>query len=156
MNAKLLLFYTLSATIFPLVIHAKPDGAQRAGGNFRQPPSIKQIFARLDADASGGISVDEAEGPLEAHFDQIDADDSGEITSAELKTSRATRSKHSIEMRERIKVADADGNGAISDSEANDAGLDKIIQHFDKIDCNGDGDITKQELKNFSNKRKWK
>ena len=33
-----------------------------------------------------------------------------------------------------------------------DAGLDKIIQHFDKIDSDGDGEINKQELKNFSNK----
>ena len=153
MNAQSLLLYTLSAAIFPLVIHAKPDGAQRDGGN-PKPPSIKQIFARLDADASGGISVDEAEGPLEAHFDQIDADGSGEITGAELKTSRAKRSKRGIEMRERIKVADADGNGAISSNEANQAGLDKIIQHFDKIDSDGDDEITKQELKNFSNKRR--
>lgn len=155
MNAQSLLLYTLFAAIFPLVIHAKPDGAQRDDGNPRQPPSIKQIFARLDADASGGISVDEAEGPLEAHFDQIDADGSGEITGAELKTSRAKRSERGIKMRERIKVADADGNGAISSNEANDAGLDKIIQHFDKIDSNGDDEITKQELKNFSIKRKW-
>ena len=156
MNAQSLLLYTLSAAILPLVIHAKPDGAQRDGSNPRQPPSIKQIFARLDADASGGISVDEAEGPLESHFDQIDADGSGEITGAELKTSRVKRSERGIEMRERIKVADADGNGTISSKEANLAGLDKIIQHFDKIDSNGDDEITKQELKKFSNKRSWK
>ena len=41
---------------------------------------IEQVFARLDANVSGGISVDEAEGPLEGHFDQIDTDGNGEIT----------------------------------------------------------------------------
>ena len=153
MNAPSLLIFVLSAAILPLVIHAKPDGAQRDGGNVRKPANIEQVFARLDADASGGISLDEAEGPLEGHFDQIDADGNGEITGAELKESRAKRLDRGIEMRERIKAADADGNGAISSIEANEAGLDKIIEHFDKIDSDGDGEITKQELKDIGNKR---
>ena len=154
MNAQSLLLYTLSAAIFPLVIHAKPDGAQRDGSKPRQPSSIKQIFARLDADASGGISVDEAEGPLEGHFDQIDKDGNGEITGVELQASRAKRIERGIRMRKRIKAADADGNGTISNNEANEAGLDKLTEHFDKIDSNGDGEITKQELKNLIKKHR--
>ena len=154
MNAQSLLIFVLSASILPLVIHAKPDGAQRDGANPRQPPSIEQVFARLDADASGGISVDEAEGPLQGHFDQIDADGNGEITGGELKASRAKRYERGIEMRERIKAADADGNGAISIKEANEAGLDKLIGHFDKIDSDGDGEITKAELMNLSKKHR--
>ena len=154
MNAQSLLLFILSAAILPLVTNAKPDGAQRDGGNARQPPSIEQVFARLDADASGGISVDEAEGPLEGHFDQIDTDGNGEITGSELKASRAKRSERGIEMRERIKAADGDGNGAISKNEANEAGLDKLIEHFDKIDSDGDGKITKQELRNLSKKHR--
>ena len=153
MNAQSLLLLVLSAAILPLLIQAKPNGAQRDGDNARQPPSIEQVFARLDANASGGISVDEAEGPLEGHFEQIDKEGNGEITVAELKASRARRFERGIEMRERIKVADADGNGAISNNEANEAGLDKIIEHFDKIDSDGDGEITKQELKDIGNKR---
>ena len=154
MNTQSLLPYVLSAAILPLAIHAKPDGAKRDGDNARQPPSIEQVFARLDANASGGISVDEAEGPLEGHFDQIDTDGNGEITGVELKASRAKRFERGIEMRERIKAADADGNGAISNNEANEAGLDKLIEHFDKIDNDGDGEITKQELKGLSGKRR--
>ena len=154
MNTQSLLLFVLSAAILPLVVHAKPDGTQRDGGNARQPPSIEQVFARLDADGSGGISVDEAEGPLEGHFDKIDADGSGEITGAELKASRAKRFESGMEMRDRIKAADADGNGAISNNEANEAGLDKLIEYFDKIDSDGDGEITKQELKGLSEKRR--
>ena len=78
MNAQSLPL-VLSAAILPLLIQAKPNGAQRDGDNARQPPSIEQVFARLDANASGGISVDEAEGPLEGHFDQMQTN--GEITS---------------------------------------------------------------------------
>ena len=154
MNAQSLLLLVLSAAILPLLIQAKPNGAQRDGDNARHPPSIEQVFARLDANASGGISVDEAEGPLEGHFDQIDTDGNGEITSTELKASRAKRFKRGIEMRERIKASDADGNGTISSNEANEAGLDKLIEHFDKIDSDGDGEITKQELKNLIKKHR--
>ena len=156
MNAQSLLLIVFSPVILPLLIQAKPDGAQRDGNNARKPPSIEQVFARLDANASGGISVDEVEGPLEGHFDQIDTDGNGEITGAELKASRAKRFERGIEMRERIKAADADGNEAISNNEANEAGLDKLIEHFDKIDSDGDGEITKQELKNFSKKHRSK
>ena len=154
MNAQSLLLLALSTAILPLLIQAKPNGAQRDGDNARQPPSIEQVFARLDANASGGISVDEAEGPLEGHFDQIDTDGNGEITSTELKASRAKRFKRGIEMRERIKAADVDGNGTISNNEANEAGLDKLIENFDKIDSDGDGEITKQELKNLIKKHR--
>ena len=154
MNAQSLLLLVLSSAILPLLIQAKPNGAQRDGDNVRQPPSIEQVFARLDANASGGISVDEAEGPLEGHFDQIDTDGNGEITSTELKASRAKRFERGIEMRERIKAADVDGNGTISSNEANEAGLDKLIEHFDKIDSDGDGEITKQELKNLIKKHR--
>ena len=115
---------------------------------------IDTIWTKYDTDRNGSISVDEAEGPLEGHFDQIDADGSGEITGAELKASRAKRFERGMEMRDRIKAADADGNGAISNNEANEAGLDKLIEHFDKIDSDGDGEITKQELKNLSNKHR--
>ena len=154
MNAQSLLLLVLSAAILPLLIQAKPNGAQRDGDNARQPPSIEQVFARLDANASGGISVDEAEGPLEGHFDQIDTDGNGEITGYELKASRAKRFERGIKMRERIKASDADGNGTISSNEANEAGLDKLIEHFDKIDSDGDGEITKQELKNLIKKHR--
>ena len=154
MNAQSLLLLVLSTAILPLLIQAKPNGAQRDGDNARQPPSIEQVFARLDANASGGISVDEAEGPLERHFDQIDIDGNGEITSTELKASRAKRFERGIEMRERIKAADVNGNGTISNNEANEAGLDKLIENFDKIDSDGDGEITKQELKNLIKKHR--
>ena len=154
MSAQSLLFLVLFASILPLLIQANPNGAQRDRDNVRQPPSIEQVFARLDANASGGISIDEAVGPLEGHFDQIDTDGNGEITGDELKASRAKRFEHGIEMRKRLKAADADGNGTISSNEANKAGLDKLIEHFDKIDSDGDGEITKQELKNLIKKHR--
>ena len=147
MNAQSLVLFLLSAAILPLTSQAKPNDIQREGNKRKQPPSIEEVMARLDTDDSAGISVDEAKGPLAQGFDQIDSDDSGEITLAELKASRDNRFERGMEMREKIQAADSDGNGAISLTEANEAGLDKLIEHFDKIDTDGNGEVTKRELK---------
>ncbi|MCY7389651.1 MAG: EF-hand domain-containing protein [Burkholderiales bacterium] len=54
-------------------------------------------------------------------------------------------------MHERLKAADKDGDGKISRAEA--AALPRIAKHFDEIDTNKDGFITKEERKAFHDKR---
>lgn len=49
-------------------------------------PSPEQIFGFLDADKDGFIAREEAQGPLEKHFDMVDADKDNKISVAELKT----------------------------------------------------------------------
>ncbi len=46
---------------------------------------------------------------------------------------------------ERIRRADADGNGAISRAEAERA-MPGLARHFDAIDANRDGEITRDEM----------
>ena len=48
---------------------------------------------------------------------------------------------------ERLKAADTNGDGMISRAES--AGLPRIAQHFDQIDANRDGQVTKDELRAF-------
>jgi len=48
-------------------------------------PDPRKMFERMDADQSGGISKEEAKGPLAKNFDEIDADSDGEITPEEMK-----------------------------------------------------------------------
>ena len=48
-------------------------------------------------------------------------------------------------MHERLKAADTDGDGKISRAEA--AALPRLAKHFDEIDTNKDGFLTKEELK---------
>jgi Ca2+-binding EF-hand superfamily protein len=50
-------------------------------------------------------------------------------------------------MVERLKQADADGNGAISRDEAK--ALPRLARHFDEIDANRDGQLSKEELHAF-------
>ena len=48
-------------------------------------------------------------------------------------------------MHERMKAADKDGDGKISRAEA--AAMPRLAKHFDEIDTNKDGFITKGEMK---------
>ena len=50
-------------------------------------------------------------------------------------------------MVERLKQADADGNGSISRDEAK--ALPRLAKHFDAIDANRDGQLSKEELHAF-------
>jgi Ca2+-binding EF-hand superfamily protein len=48
-------------------------------------------------------------------------------------------------MGERLRAADTNGDGMISRDEA--AALPRLAKHFDEIDANHDGQITREELK---------
>jgi Ca2+-binding EF-hand superfamily protein len=50
-------------------------------------------------------------------------------------------------MAERLKQADADGNGLISRDEAK--ALPRLARHFDEIDANRDGQLSGDELRAF-------
>ena len=54
-------------------------------------------------------------------------------------------------MQERMKAADKDGDGKLSRAEA--VALPRLAKHFDEIDTNKDGFITKEEMKAFHDKR---
>ena len=61
------------------------------------------------------------------------------------------KSDRAQKMHERLKAADKDGDGKISRAEA--AALPRIAKHFDEIDTNKDGFITKEEMKASHDKR---
>lgn len=48
---------------------------------------------------------------------------------------------------ERFKAADKDGDGALSRPEAEDAKMDRLLTHFGKLDLNGDGKLTREEIR---------
>lgn len=117
-----------------------------------------KMFAELDADGSGGISATEAEnapGPLAEHFAKIDADADGQLTQDELEAAHAKmrkmghgkhrrRGKHGDPM----KHFDTDGSDTISADEAKGP----MAEHFAEIDADGDGELSRDELKSHHEK----
>ena len=134
----------LSATLITLNSQAKSEREDRDEN--RAPPTPDQIIERLDSDGSGAITEDEAKGFMAKYFEKIDANSDGEISEEELLDMRENRGQKPKQVREDIKAADIDQNGAISIDEAEDAGLEKMVENFDRIDADGDGEISKEEM----------
>ena len=147
----------LCAILVALNSQAKPERGDKAGN--RVPPAPDQIIERLDIDGSGSITEDEAKGPLEKYFDRIDANGNGEISEKELLDERGNRGEKLKQGRAGIKAADTDKNGAISIDEAAEVGLKKMVENFERIDADGDGEISKKEMhllrKQMGNKERY-
>lgn len=93
-----------------------------------------------DTNGDGMISRDEAKAlpRLAQHFDQIDADKNGFVTTQEL---QAMHGKH---REERFARMDTDRDGKISKAEADR--FPKLGEKFTALDTNGDGFLSKDEL----------
>ncbi|MEM1441931.1 MAG: hypothetical protein AAGF67_06285 [Verrucomicrobiota bacterium] len=65
------------------------------GGGGRRMPDPAQILSRFDTDENGTISREEATGPMVERFDQMDADEDGSLSPAELKSFFANRMRGS-------------------------------------------------------------
>lgn len=135
MNRKL--FSTLAVSVISAGL-AMSSGAAFAGTNEQSP---KGKMAKIDTNGDGKISRNEA-APyprLAKHFDQMDANKDGVLSQDEL---TAMRKKAAAA---RFKMLDADVDGRISRAEA-DAKAPRLSKHFDHIDANKDGFLSKDEL----------
>ena len=99
-----------------------------------------------DRNADGMLSRGEAAGlpRIFRNFDAIDANKDGLVTFEELRAFHQAHhrghGKHAG-----LKALDKDGDGRISREEA--AGAPRLTQSFDRIDANGDGFLTRDELR---------
>ncbi|MGB6056563.1 MAG: EF-hand domain-containing protein, partial [Burkholderiaceae bacterium] len=109
-----------------------------------------------DTDGDGAISKAEAQAAgldgLVKNFDQIDTNHDGKIDRNEMRAQakarhHAMRAKMAAKFDARFKAADTDGDGALSKAEAQAAGMQKIVAHFDQLDANHDGKLTREELR---------
>ena len=112
------------------------------------------LFRKADADGNGVLSRAEVEKSLPRlarRFDAIDANRDGNLTREEIRNwSRAARGYRRESARakfqEYFNKADADGDGALSRSEA-ERGMPRIARKFDAIDTNHDGKVTPDEMR---------
>ncbi len=134
MNKTSLLACLLAALLLPAFAQAQP-------GPGKGPKKI-------DTNGDGLITLAEAEAAgaekFVEHFEEIDEDASGDISKEEM---RAHRKKMAQKHKGRLKEADTDQNGALSYDEAVEAELEKLVEHFERIDGDGDGEISREEMR---------
>jgi Ca2+-binding EF-hand superfamily protein len=126
--------------------------ARHAAMHDKRRAKFDQHFKQADANGDGVLTKAEADAStmpgLGKHFDNLDANKDGKLTSEEMQSAhrrgRGPHGGHAGKMGERIKAADKDGDGALSKVEAAD--LPRLEKHFDRLDANKDGKLTRDEM----------
>jgi Ca2+-binding EF-hand superfamily protein len=152
-----------------VLVSLMASGAALAGGwETGSPEGSKAmshhgpIMARhsVDANEDGVVSRDEARAfpRLAAEFDSIDQNKDGQLDQGEMTAHRESRhAQRSAEAQQRWTAADADGSGGLSRAEA-DGSMPYIAQHFDMLDSNSDGQVSREEMlqHRMHAKKEWK
>ena len=106
-------------------------------------PRNQKVFAKLDANSDGKVTLAEIQPKAENRFLKLDSNNNGEVTTAEIDASL----QKALEYRRKhiLKRMDADGNGGVSKAE-----LDRYIATLmQSADIDGDGGVTLDEARNF-------
>lgn len=88
--------------------------------------------------------------PVAASVDRrfVKLDQDGKLGGEEAQAGRQEhRNAHRSRFDEHFKAADKDGDDALTKAEAEAAGMGRIVRHFDRIDGNKDGKVTRDELR---------
>lgn len=109
-----------------------------------------QYLDQLDKDKDGSISKAEAAGHpmLSSRFATIDGNKDGKLSRDELQAShKAMQGKHRERADAHFKAADKDGDGALSQQEAEAAAREKVAHRFERLDADKDGKLTREEMR---------
>lgn len=105
------------------------------------PATATERFDALDANRDGVLSKYEYDNDVA--FATIDSDRNGRISAPELQAVMGSQKEGAASATDRIRVADRDGDGELSDEELRRA----LEYRFKKLDSNKDGNVDPAELK---------
>lgn len=118
-----------AAIIVGIGLLSAPAFAEERGG---------RMWDKLDADGDGRVALSDLKGKHAERLAKADANGDGYITREEMRAySEARRSEWRAK-----RFPDANGDGSVSRSEFEAASKER----FDKLDKNGDGKLTEDEL----------
>lgn len=138
---------------------ACPHGvsAQSAAGARSLRPA--SLFKQADTDGNGRLSRAEAAKAmpyLADRFDSIDTNKDGQLSRGELSAwKKAHPGERQAKAAERFRHADADGDGVISRTEA-EQHAPRLAKKFERIDADKDGRLTQDELRAYREARRRK
>ncbi len=122
---------------------ALPAAAQEAPG--RAP---EMIFAELDVNGDGAVTLDEMQNAQATRFEQADTNNDGVLDREELLAGANERVERRIDRM--IERADTDGDGAVSVEEMAEVRMGRRgpspERIFERIDADGDGSVTAAEF----------
>ncbi len=122
--------------------------AMNHGEHKRMNP--EEMFKKLDTNQDQKLSMDEVKAAkhpmIEKAFTQIDTNQDGFLTTDELKAHHEKMRGSMKDMKAKVNAADTNKDGKWSKDEVNQADLPMIKEHFDTIDTDKDGFLTKKEL----------
>jgi Ca2+-binding EF-hand superfamily protein len=114
-------------------------------------PDFAMMLQRLDSNADGKISKEEARGPVAENFDRFDANNDGFVSKDEMEAI-GKRLEAMGPMRGAFQPEpsfvnlfnqqDVDADGRVTRSEAKA----KLLENFDALDADKDGKLTRQEV----------
>ena len=117
-------------------------------------------FAAADADRNGVLSRAEVQRRLPrlaSRFDEIDRNRDGNLSPEELRARAGAGNRRGGAgeggFAEHFRRADADGDGALTRAEAEEA-LPRLGAKFDRIDANRDERLTADELRRYFDARR--
>ena len=143
-----------AANFGEIIQRALADARTRMGLPERGGPGqgAGGMIQRLDKDGDGKISRDEAPERMAEHFDKLDKDGDGFITAEEMQAMQRRGRDGGEGGRQAgglLKRLDKDGDGKLSPDEV----PEKMAEHFDKLDANGDGFVDEGELGKMRGRR---